>query len=843
MAGKSNQILRFHVLPKEGSAMATNTAASHPIVRNSARQILIAAMLRASKAPEILQDVSLKIPVSLFREECVNRRTAAHSDDLEFSRTLDTLLGIDPTTLLPYKNDCSVSKHAGILETLRSYITPQRVADSLVKALETHEEHVATIRQYRKLLQLTDMREPHTWFPDARAMKRNVILHVGPTNSGKTHAAIEALRHAKSGIYCGPLRLLAWEIFERLNTHNVPCDLVTGVEVVRIGSENLEPITPLKFPKPSAIDIFQNDPNRADDQEDSKDILPHSNKLPQKKVSNFRNQKTIDDDDDIDMLDDLDDTEILELTSDDNIDPKEVSSSSKDNTESRIQSSIRSQLGSLSEHLNVLESSPDDDETDTNVDMIDSNNTTNKTMLEQQQQQQSNDGRFSRHVSCTVEMANITDRVQVGVIDEIQLMGNPQRGQAFTRALLGLPVCELHLCGAPSAVPLIQKLLEQTGDNLEIREYSRLAPLNVVHSLGENWEKIRPGDCLIEFSRRGVYLVKRAVEKAWGGKMKCAVVYGSLPPELRRKQALSFNNGECHVLVATDAVGMGLNLQIKRVVFMTLTKFDGETNRDLEPSEIQQIAGRAGRFGSRHARGEVTTWNASDLPKLQHALASPLGGQPITQAGVFPSPSQILTFSRAHPGLPLHEVLLQVCDLAQVSDSYFVADVSDMVNVAQLVEDSGAAVSMIEAIVFALSPVDMNDQLVVKHFTRFLLQYSNIRSDPSGSGDSVRFGLKAYLRALAQADPSELHKHQLDLEGIHKTACLYLWLSRRLTDSFRDSSSADRAMSTSAHLITRALADSRQHGSRTRRDHNRQSSHNNDKKGRNENSRRGGNFF
>lgn len=81
-----------------------------------------------------------------------------------------------------------------------------------------------------KLLDAADMRSPAKWYPQARAMDRRLIMHVGPTNSGKTHNAMESLKKAKTGLYCGPLRLLANEIFERLNGEGIPCDLLTGEE-------------------------------------------------------------------------------------------------------------------------------------------------------------------------------------------------------------------------------------------------------------------------------------------------------------------------------------------------------------------------------------------------------------------------------------------------------------------------------------------------------------------------------------------------------------------------------------------------------------------------------------
>ncbi len=86
-----------------------------------------------------------------------------------------------------------------------------------------------TTHTHRAYITSADMRQPHSWYKAARKMKRTVIYHAGPTNSGKTHAALEALSKAQSGVYCGPLRLLAVEVFEKMNNRGVPCNLLTGV--------------------------------------------------------------------------------------------------------------------------------------------------------------------------------------------------------------------------------------------------------------------------------------------------------------------------------------------------------------------------------------------------------------------------------------------------------------------------------------------------------------------------------------------------------------------------------------------------------------------------------------
>jgi ATP-dependent RNA helicase SUPV3L1/SUV3 len=206
-----------------------------------------------------------------------------------------------------------------------------------------------------------DLSEPHTWFPHARAMRRQVHLHIGPTNSGKTHTALKALQEAGSGWYAGPLRLLAWEVHDAL-MHNkkghargpVPCNLLTGQEIERL------------------------------------------------------------------------------------------------------------------------------------------------------------DG--AQHTASTVEMADVLDKIDVAVVDEIQMIGCSQRGWAWTRAVLGMPAHELHLCGDPSATDLIRRMCELTGDELHIHEYQRLSPLLVQDSHIANLAPaLQPGDCVVAFSKAQLFQLKQDV--------------------------------------------------------------------------------------------------------------------------------------------------------------------------------------------------------------------------------------------------------------------------------------------------------------------------------------------
>ncbi|PRQ56912.1 putative RNA helicase [Rosa chinensis] len=207
---------------------------------------------------------------------------------------------------------------------------------------------------------------------------------------------------------------------------------------------------------------------------------------------------------------------------------------------------------------------------------------------------------FSNHASCTVEMVSTNEMYDVGVIDEIQMMADPCRGFAWTRALLGLKADEIHLCG--------------TGDELYENHYERLLKQKL------SWEILRMSglETVVSFSRREVFEVKVAIENHTNH--RCCVIYGALPPETHRQQANLFNDqvNEFDVLVSTDAVGMGLNLNIRRV---------------------KQIAGRAGRRGSIYPDGLTTTLNLDDLDYLIECLKQPF--DEVKKVGLFLSTSRL----------------------------------------------------------------------------------------------------------------------------------------------------------------------------------------------------------
>ena len=458
---------------------------------------------------------------------------------------------------------------------------------------------------------------PAEWYSAARDVRpRRLVLHVGPTNSGKTHAALQALLSAQSGMYCAPLRLLAWEASDRHNSAGVPCDMVTGQEVTSV---------------PGA-----------------------------------------------------------------------------------------------------------------------------------------------RHVACTVEMADVGTYRDVGVVDEIQLLGDPHRGWAFTRALLGLCVGELHLCGDPAAVPLVTRLVEQCGDSLEVIHYHRLLPLRVA-TAPVGISNVAPGDAFVAFTRRDVHSLRNGVEE--DTKHRCAIVYGGLPPEARTAQAQLFNargREGCSVLAASDAIGMGLNLSIRRVVFSTLRKFDGISKRHLTPAEIRQIAGRAGRYGSKYDEGIVSAishdGSGIELDHLRTALAQP--PIPVPTAGLFPLPSHLEQLAAMHPRHGLCGALRAFAGVKPLPD-FHLRSMEDVIDAASHVSHLGLPLR--HQITLALSPVDTGQPASLAALVSFARSLAATGIVP--------------LHVAGAAVPSleRLPRNQGELVALEEGSqvCdLYIWLASRLPAEF-----------------------------------------------------------
>lgn len=290
-------------------------------------------------------------------------------------------------------------------------------------------------------------------------MRRHFVIHIGPTNSGKTYQALHRLKHAYQGIYLGPLRLLALEVYDKMTEAGIPCSMITGEEKI---------VTPGAFCQASTIEV---------------------------------------------------------------LDLKEI--------------------------------------------------------------------------------------YDIAVIDEAQMVDDENRGSFWTRAILGIRAEEIHICASPVAENLLVNMITRCNDTYDFVYHERNTKLEFINGKYDINRDVEKGDALITFSKKNVLAIAAALE-AKG--IKASVIYGNLPPKTRREQVRLFSEGINEVVVATDAIGMGINLPIRRIVFMNTIKFDGVMKRRITAEEIRQIAGRAGRYGF-YDTGYVQS--ALDMGYVGKRLADP----------------------------------------------------------------------------------------------------------------------------------------------------------------------------------------------------------------------------
>lgn len=203
----------------------------------------------------------------------------------------------------------------------------------------------------------------------------------------------------------------------------------------------------------------------------------------------------------------------------------------------------------------------------------------------------------ARYFICTVEAMPLDRRVEFLAIDEIQLCADPDRGHVFTdRILRARGAFETMWLGAGTMAPMIRKLAPQA----ELVQRERLSTLS--YTGPRKLTKLPKRSAIVAFSSEEVYAIAELMRRQRGG---AAVVMGALSPRTRNAQAALYQSGEVDFLVATDAIGMGLNLDVEHVAFAASAKFDGRRHRPLRADELAQIAGRAGRFRSDGSFGET----------------------------------------------------------------------------------------------------------------------------------------------------------------------------------------------------------------------------------------------
>lgn len=194
--------------------------------------------------------------------------------------------------------------------------------------------------------------------------------------------------------------------------------------------------------------------------------------------------------------------------------------------------------------------------------------------------------------SSTIEMFDYNKFYETIVIDECFMLSDKDRGKSWFKAITMGNAKKIHLIANNESEFIIKKILSNIGrTNIEIKKYDRLVPLEVV--------KIKQGkppkkSVLITFSRIEVLRYKAFYENKG---YNVSVLYGNLPPEVKKSEIEKFVTGKSDICISTDVIGMGLNLPCDNIIFLSLSKFDGYKNRPLTSTEVKQISGRAGRFG------------------------------------------------------------------------------------------------------------------------------------------------------------------------------------------------------------------------------------------------------
>ena len=368
----------------------------------------------------------------------------------------------------------------------------------------------------------------------------------------------------------------------------------------------------------------------------------------------------------------------------------------------------------------------------------------------------------ARVVSSTIEMVGTNKPIDVAVIDEAQMIFDPSRGWAWTQAIVAVPAKEVIIICSAYAVPAIENLLGLCGERCEVRHFERKQHVELLPQPVPILA-LKLGDAVVAFSRRDVLMLRDQIAASGH---PVSVIYGALPPEVRRREAERFAQGESHILVATDAIGMGLNLPIQRVLFSTMTKFDGQDDRPLNESEVHQIAGRAGRYGI-HEEGFVGVLFEAE-PSAARALKELLPKTPRAprdfKAPVAPNGWHIDTISSRLHKTKLREVLGVFMEQLKLDDAHFaVAELEQMLELAEKLDLSAAKLTLKERFIYAQAPVDTRTESQLQEF----LDWS------SSHALTGRAGKPWFLDAV------DGHSRLERMEQALRACTLWLWLDLR----------------------------------------------------------------
>ncbi|RUM68098.1 MAG: helicase, partial [Sulfurovum sp.] len=441
-------------------------------------------------------------------------------------------------------------------------------------------------------------------FPLARLLKREIIFHVGPTNSGKTYEALQELESADTGYYLAPLRLLALEGYENLKAKNVGVSLITGEE-----------------------------------------------------------------------------------------------------------------------------------------EIIDEEST---------------------HISSTIEMMNASVEVDVCVIDEIQMISDRDRGWAWANALIGVPAKKVILTGSLDVLEAVTELCSYLEEPLTVVHFERKNELKLL-THPTPIKEIEAGTAIVAFSRRDVLGLRQQLSQ----KYEVSVVYGNLSPEVRREEAKRFREGTSQILVATDAIAMGLNLPIKTLLFSKDNKFDGLRRRELLPTEVAQISGRAGRYGLEEV-GYIGALDKKALETISSKFYQPLPTLELP-VSVMASLEHVMLIGEILETEELSIILNFFSDNMEFEGPFVAANIDSMLEISAIVDEYN--LDLKTRFHLACAPASISSPYIESVFHRYIKQIE--------AGLSVKYIPPRDLPKFAQTN-----EMMLNAEDRVREISLYLWLSFKFGELF-----------------------------------------------------------
>jgi len=387
------------------------------------------------------------------------------------------------------------------------------------------------------------------------------------------------------------------------------------------------------------------------------------------------------------------------------------------------------------------------------------------------------------HISSTIEMLNFDVDVDVCVIDEVQMIGDRDRGWAWANAIIGAPAKEVIMTGSSNAKHAIIALAEYLGEELEIIEFERKNPLTLLES-PTHPKDVEASTAIIAFSRKDVLRLKQEFSSSFS----VSVVYGNLSPEVRREEARRFRAKETELLIATDAIAMGMNLPIKTILFSKATKFDGVNDRNLVASEIQQISGRAGRYGL-NEEGFVGALNVEALNIVSRSFHKKAKEVTIP-FNVMANLEHIRLVSSILEENSLSEILKFFVKNMEFNGPFRAYNLDDMLEAAFIVD----AYNLDIATKYHLScaPLTLKSPYIIAAFESYILALE--KKLPV-----------SYTPPQLTASYATTAQELLIAEDMVKEISLYLWLSYRFEDYFIDAQIARTTRSVLNKYIEESL--------------------------------------